>query len=60
VAHTGFAERAEQNYLKFICFGMFTAKKFGCPLGSHGVGGGGAFANLVDLADGFHGNASVS
>ena len=57
VAHTGFAQGAVKNHLESVCLLVFLPEKPCRPLRSHGVGGTGAFADLIDFTNGFQGSA---
>ena len=59
VANTGFAQAAVKDYLKAVGVGIPGKKQLCRPFRAHGMGGRGAFADFVNIADGFHGNASV-
>ena len=54
VANTGLAERTVKDHLESVCLRVLTAEQLGCPLGAHGVGRRGAFADLVDFFNGLH------
>jgi hypothetical protein len=58
VTYAGFAQRAVQNDPEGICLGIPLPEQLGGPLGTHGMGGRGTFADFVDLTDGLHGNTS--
>ena len=59
VTDAGFVQGTVQGYLEMVSLGKTLQKQQSGTLRAHGVGRGGAFADLVDLADGFHGNTSV-
>ena len=49
----------EKLHLEPVCLGMLFQKQLGSPLRTHGMGGGRTLADLINLADGFHGNTSI-
>ena len=54
VTDAGFAQRTIQYHPESVGVGMFAAEKLRGSLRAHGMGRGGANADLVDFADRFH------
>ena len=54
VAHTGFAQRAVKGDFEGSGIGIAISEQESSPFRTHGMGRRGAFADFIDLADGFH------
>ena len=54
VANAGLAEAAVEDHLETVSLRVLGSKEPCCPLRAHGVGGGRTFADLINIADGFH------
>ena len=54
VAHASLVQGTVEDYPELIGLRVVALEQGGSPLGTHGMGGRGANANLVDIADRFH------